>query len=92
MKVKLLVPRLLYPVSEEVYQDFFLSIKRGLVVEQNQQAQLYRLLRMYVDVPRGIETLAKSGSNPITPAEIVDRLRQISLAMQREKQHDQAIG
>jgi len=47
---------------------------------------------MYVDVPRGIETLAKSGANPITPAEVVDRLRHISLAMQREKQHDQAIG
>jgi 2-oxoglutarate ferredoxin oxidoreductase subunit alpha len=92
LKVKLLVPKLLYPVSEEIYQDFFLSIKRGLVVEQNQQAQLYRLLRMYVDVPRGIETLAKSGSNPITPAEIVDRLRHISMAMQRERQHDQAIG
>jgi 2-oxoglutarate ferredoxin oxidoreductase subunit alpha len=87
LKVKLLVPKLLYPVSEEIYQEFFLSIKRGLVVEQNQQAQLYRLLRMYVDVPRGIETLAKSGSNPITPAEIVDRLRHISLALQREKQH-----
>ena len=86
MKVKLLVPKLLYPVSEEVYQDFFLSVKRGLVVEQTHQAQLYRLLRMYVDVPRGIETLAKSGSNPITPPEIVDRLRQISLALQREKQ------
>jgi len=92
LKVKLLVPKLLYPVSEEIYQDFFLSIKRGLVVEQNQQAQLYRLLRMYVDVPRGIETLAKSGSNPITPAEIVDRLRQISLALQREKQHTESLG
>jgi len=92
LKVKLLVPKLLFPVSEEIYQDFFLSIKRGLVVEQNQQAQLYRLLRMYVDVPRGIETLAKSGSNPITPSEIVDRLRHISLALQREKQHDQSHG
>ncbi|MCX6551226.1 MAG: 2-oxoacid:acceptor oxidoreductase subunit alpha [Acidobacteria bacterium] len=87
LKVKLLVPRLLFPVSEEVYQDFFLSIKRGLVVEQNHLSQLYRLLRMYVDVPRGIETLAKSGSNPFTPMEIVDRMRQISLALQRETQH-----
>lgn len=92
IKVKLLVPKLLYPVSEEVYQDFFLSIKRGLVVEQNHQAQLYRLLRMYVDVPRGIETLAKSGSNPITPMEIVDRLRTISLALQREKHQEPTLG
>jgi 2-oxoglutarate ferredoxin oxidoreductase subunit alpha len=92
IKVKLLVPRLLYPVSEEVFQDFFLSVKRGLVVEQNHQAQLFRLLRMFVDVPRGIETLAKSGSNPITPPEVVDRLRKISLALQQEKHREPTLG
>jgi 2-oxoglutarate ferredoxin oxidoreductase subunit alpha len=90
--VKLLVPRLLYPVSEEIYQEFFASIRRGLVVEQNHQSQLYRLLRMYVDMPRGIETLAKSGSNPITPEEIAGRLRQISLALQREKHQEPPQG
>ena len=92
LRVKLLVPRLLYPVSEQVYQEFFASISRGLVVEQNHQSQLYRLLRMFVDVPRGIETLAKSGSNPITPDEVVDRLRQISLSLQREKQQVPSEG
>jgi 2-oxoglutarate ferredoxin oxidoreductase subunit alpha len=92
LKVKLLVPRLLYPVSEEIYQEFFASIRRGLVVEQNHQSQLYRLLRMYVDMPRGIETLAKSGSNPITPEEIAGRLRQISLALQREKHQEPPQG
>jgi 2-oxoglutarate/2-oxoacid ferredoxin oxidoreductase subunit alpha len=88
IKVKLLVPRLLYPISEEVFQDFFLSVKRGLVVEQNHQSQFYRLLRMFVDVPRGIETLAKSGSNLITPSELVDRIRSMSLAMQQDKNRE----
>jgi 2-oxoglutarate ferredoxin oxidoreductase subunit alpha len=92
LRVKLLVPRLLYPVSEAVYQEFFASIKRGLVVEQNHQSQLFRLLRMFVDVPSGIETLAKSGSNPITPGEVADRLRQISLALQREKHQEPSQG
>ncbi len=86
LRVKLLVPKLLYPVSEQVFQEFFASLKRGLVVEQNHQSQLFRLLRMFVDVPRGIEQLAKSGSNPITPGEVVERLTQISLALQRERQ------
>ncbi|MEI6666821.1 MAG: 2-oxoacid:acceptor oxidoreductase subunit alpha [Acidobacteriota bacterium] len=83
MKVKLLVPKLMFPVAEAIYADFFLSVKRGLVVEQNHQAQLFRLMRMFVDVPSGIQTLAKSGSNPITPLEVVDRLRQIALALQQ---------
>ena len=88
MKVKLLVPKLMFPVSEAIYADFFLSVKRGLVVEQNHQAQLFRLMRMYVDVPRGIQTLAKSGSNPITPLEVVDRLNQITLALQQGKDRE----
>lgn len=92
LRVKLLVPRLLYPINEEVYQDFFASVKRGVIVEQNHQGQLYRLLRMFVDVPRGIETLAKSGSNPITPLEVVERLRQITWAMQREKTPEPSLG
>ena len=88
LKVKLLVPKLMYPVSESIYADFFLSVKRGLVVEQNHQAQLYRLMRMFVDVPPGIETLAKSGANPITPLEVLDRLNQITLALQQGKDRE----
>ena len=92
IKVKLLVPKLVYPVVEEVYTEFFASIQRGLVVEQNHQSQLYRLIRMFVDVPRGLETLAKSGSNPITPAEVVDRLRQMMMGLQREKEREPMLG
>jgi 2-oxoglutarate ferredoxin oxidoreductase subunit alpha len=86
LQVKALIPRLLYPVAEEVYQDFLASVKRGLVVEQSHQGQLYRVIRMYVDVPRGLETFAKSGSNPFSPAEIVDRLRAQARAMIEERQ------
>jgi 2-oxoglutarate/2-oxoacid ferredoxin oxidoreductase subunit alpha len=75
LQVKLLVPKLMYPVAEEVYNEFFRSVKRGLVVEQSHQGQLYRLIRMYVNVPDGLQSFAKSGSNPFSPGEIVERLR-----------------
>ncbi len=75
LDVKLLVPRLLYPVAEEVYREFFASVKRGLVVEQSHQGQLYRVIRMFVDMPAGVESFARSGSNPISPVELVERLR-----------------
>jgi 2-oxoglutarate ferredoxin oxidoreductase subunit alpha len=86
LQVKVLVPRLLYPVAEEVYRDFFASVKRGLVVEQSHQGQLHRLIRMYVDVPKGLESFARSGSNPISPAEIVARLRKQARAIVEERQ------
>lgn len=82
LRVKLLVPKLLYPVAEQIYQDFFGSVKRGLFIEQSYQGQLYRLVRMYVDVPAKVSLLAKSGSNPIQPVEVLERLREMVNALQ----------
>jgi 2-oxoglutarate ferredoxin oxidoreductase subunit alpha len=83
LQVRLLVPKLLYPVAEEIYQDFFSSVKAGLVVEQSHQGQLYRIIRMYVDVPTGVKSLARSGSNPIAANQVLERLRKMALDLQR---------
>jgi 2-oxoglutarate ferredoxin oxidoreductase subunit alpha len=85
MKVKLLIPLLLYPIAEEIYADFFSGLKKGLVVEQSHQGQLYRILRMFVNVPPGVEPLCRSGSNPILATEVVDRLRAMVIDLQRER-------
>jgi 2-oxoglutarate ferredoxin oxidoreductase subunit alpha len=82
LQAKLLVPRLLYPVAEEVYAEFFRGVVAGLVVEQSHQGQLYRVLRMFVDVPAGVQPFARSGSVPILPAMIVERLRGLVRALQ----------
>jgi 2-oxoglutarate ferredoxin oxidoreductase subunit alpha len=85
IQAKLLVPKLLFPVAEEIYADFFRGVQAGLVVEQSHQGQLYRILRMYVNVPAGMQPLARSGSNPILPTSIVERLRKIVLGLQRQR-------
>ncbi len=82
-KVKLLVPRLLYPVAEGPYRDFFASVRGGLVVEQSHQGQLYRMLRMFLDLPTGVRPLARSGANPFLPREVAACLRDTALALQR---------
>jgi 2-oxoglutarate ferredoxin oxidoreductase subunit alpha len=81
LQAKLLVPRLLYPVAEEVYAEFFRGVVAGLVVEQSHQGQLYRVLRMFVDLPAGVQPFARSGSVPILPAMIVERLRGLVRAL-----------
>jgi 2-oxoglutarate ferredoxin oxidoreductase subunit alpha len=75
MKAKLLVPTLVYPIAEKVYEAFFASVKTGLVVELSFQGQLYRILRMFVDVPRGVKPYCRSGANPFTPNEIAEALQ-----------------
>jgi len=80
---KLMVPRLLYPVAQQVYEEFFASVRTGFVVEQSHQGQLYRLLRMFVDLPQGMTSLSRSGSNPFTPLELMNHLRDRAIALER---------
>jgi 2-oxoglutarate ferredoxin oxidoreductase subunit alpha len=74
LEAKLLVPYLLWPIAEEVYAEFFRSVKHGLVVELSHQGQLYRMLRMQLDVPKGLKSFCRSGANPFQPAEIAAHL------------------
>jgi 2-oxoglutarate ferredoxin oxidoreductase subunit alpha len=78
IKAKLLVPKLLYPVPEDIYQDFFASVKRGFVLEQSHQGQFYRVLRMFVDVPHGVVSVSRSGSNPFAPKEVVAKISEFA--------------
>jgi 2-oxoglutarate ferredoxin oxidoreductase subunit alpha len=78
IRVKLLVPKLLYPVAEDVYRDFLKSVQRGLFIEQSHQGQLYRLVQMYVELPGLLKLLNKSGSNPISPIEVLEHLREMA--------------
>jgi 2-oxoglutarate ferredoxin oxidoreductase subunit alpha len=71
-------------VAEEVYGDFFASVRAGLVVEQSHQGQLYRMLRMFLDLPRGVRSLARSGANPFLPIEVAERLHAAAEALQRD--------
>jgi 2-oxoglutarate ferredoxin oxidoreductase subunit alpha len=82
---KLLFPTLLYPVPQPAYDDFFGSVRSGLIVEQSHQGQLYRLLRMFISLPPGVSSLARSGANPFTPAEIAERLAVLAQQLQRAR-------
>jgi len=82
LHVKLLVPYLLYPVPEDVYRTFLLNVRAGMVVEQSYQGQLYRILRMFLDLPTDLRSYTRCGANPFHPAEIVAHLRQAALTLQ----------
>jgi len=85
LRVKLLVPYLLFPVNEGVYRRFFATVQAGLVVEQSFLGQLYRVLRMVLDVPPGLKSFSRSGANPFHPAEIVRELHDHALGLQQRK-------
>lgn len=78
LPVKLLIPKLIYPVAEEIYTEFFASLSHCTVVEQSHQGQLHRIIRMWVDGPRSFTCLAKSGANPFTPDEILNHLTSLA--------------
>jgi hypothetical protein len=66
LDVKLLVPILLYPIAEEIYATSSPRSARARGRARH-QGQLYRMLRMFVDVPPGVQSLRRSGANPIQP-------------------------
>jgi 2-oxoglutarate ferredoxin oxidoreductase subunit alpha len=69
-------------VIEEVYGEFFASVQSGLIVELSHQGQLYRVLRMFLDLPAGVQPMCRSGANPFRPREVLSRLRESMLALQ----------
>ncbi|MCG6920772.1 MAG: hypothetical protein LJF15_06785, partial [Acidobacteria bacterium] len=85
LQVKLLVPKLLYPVAEEIYEEFFHWVQAGLVVEQSHQGQLYRVIRMFVDLPANVWPFKRSGSNPILPPAVLGRLERLALELQQRQ-------
>jgi 2-oxoglutarate ferredoxin oxidoreductase subunit alpha len=85
VRAKLLVPTLLYPVPQPAFAEFLRSVQTGLVVEQSHQGQLYRLLRMFLDLPAGLTSFARSGANPFAPHEIADRLSVLAQQLQHSR-------
>jgi len=67
-------------VAEPVYREFFASVRRGLVLELSHQGQLYRVLRMYLDVPRDVTSFARSGAQPFRADEVLERLQGLAEA------------
>jgi hypothetical protein len=65
-------------LPRSIYQDFFRSLRHGLVVEQSHQGQLHRIIRMWTDVPKSFTSMAKSGANPITPGDVLQRIVTLS--------------
>jgi hypothetical protein len=64
-------------------------VRAGLLVEQSYQGQLFRILRMFLDLPAEIQSFTHSGAVPFQPSEVVERLRALALRLQRR--HAEAL-
>ncbi|HVB38661.1 MAG TPA: 2-oxoacid:acceptor oxidoreductase subunit alpha [Vicinamibacterales bacterium] len=91
LRVKLLVPRLLYPVADDAYVRFFSGVQAGLFVEQSYQGQLHKIVRMSVDLPANVQSLCRSGANPFRPAEVYERLEALARSLQGRAADAQAV-
>lgn len=68
--VKLVAPRLLWPVRPEQFAAALKGVKQVLVVEQTHSAQFHRYLRAHYDLPKDARVLHRPGPLAIGPAEI----------------------
>lgn len=70
VKVKLIAPRLLWPIRPERFAAALKGIERALVVEQTHSAQFHRYLRAHYELPADTRTLHRPGPLPIGVGEI----------------------
>jgi 2-oxoglutarate ferredoxin oxidoreductase subunit alpha len=68
--VRLIAPRLLYPVQRERFAAALAGARRVLVVEQSHSGQFHRYLRAHYDLPADVQRLNRPGPLPIRPSEI----------------------
>jgi 2-oxoglutarate ferredoxin oxidoreductase subunit alpha len=68
--IRLLAPRLLFPVQPEQFAKALAGVNRLLVVEQSHGAQFHRYLRAHYDLPEDVRVLNRPGPLPMKPSEI----------------------
>lgn len=75
MKVKAIVPQLLYPLPTKALDAALKGVRRAVVVELSFGAQFYRYLRAFCDgLPKETYSVARAGGNPIQVAEVLQAI------------------
>jgi 2-oxoglutarate ferredoxin oxidoreductase subunit alpha len=70
LAARLIALRLLAPLPAEQLIDALAGVRRVLVIEQNQSAQLYKYLRAECDLPGRVASLHRPGALQFSPGEI----------------------
>jgi len=76
LDVRLIAPRLLFPVQCERLKAALDGVKRLLVVEQSHSGQFHRYLRAHHDLPAEVRQLNRPGPLPLRPNEIEQAMLQ----------------
>jgi 2-oxoglutarate ferredoxin oxidoreductase subunit alpha len=76
LNVRLIAPRLLFPVQPERFAAVLDGVKRILVVEQSHSGQFHRYLRAHYDLADDVRVLNRPGPLPIRPSEIQQAIMQ----------------
>jgi 2-oxoglutarate ferredoxin oxidoreductase subunit alpha len=84
--VRLVALRLLAPALPERMDEALRGVKRVLVVEQNQGAQLFRYLRAMYDLPGRPASFHRPGPLPLRPGELAGAIVQWQRASATERQ------
>ena len=75
LKVKAIVPQLIFPVPEKALDAALKGVERALVVELSFSAQFYRFLRAFYDgLPRETYSYARAGGNPLQVKEVLEAI------------------
>ncbi len=77
IKVKGLVPEMLYPLNFKVFEDFLEGIDTLFIPEISFSAQFYKLLKMTFDLPKNTIRIKRAGGVPFYVEEIYSKIKEV---------------
>jgi 2-oxoglutarate/2-oxoacid ferredoxin oxidoreductase subunit alpha len=77
LKVKALIPQVLYPLAVDKLRPWLDSLDRLLVVELSYSRQFLNLLKFQTDLPAGTVHFGRSGARPLGVGEVVEQARKL---------------
>ena len=75
IKVKALIPQVLYPINTDKLNKFFAGLDKLLVVELSYSKQFLNLLKIQVDLPANTLHYGRSGGKPFSLTEMLEQIR-----------------
>ncbi len=76
IKVKGLIPEMLYPMNYEVFEKFLNGLDTLIIPELSYSAQFYKLLRINFDLPKNTVRVKRAGGVPFYVDEIYSKIKE----------------
>jgi pyruvate/2-oxoacid:ferredoxin oxidoreductase alpha subunit len=77
-RVAAFVPQMIFPFPKHELEEFIRDVDQLVIIEMSYQAQFYKYLRTFIDLPRErTHVYKRSGGRSLTVAEVIEEIGRV---------------